>query len=176
MEPAAFTTRHTRRVRALENEIGVSEPSALSSDTKEPDIYEVTAIWDTGATNTVITSNVIERLGLTSIDEIDIRTANGLRRSNVYLVNIYLPNRVVFTGIPVIDGDIHGADVLIGMDIIGASDFSITHKNNTTTLSFQIPHHLTISISSKKLNQKRNRKGFRPHGKRKQPDGKSADL
>ncbi len=139
MELSAFTTRHTRRVRTLENRIGVSEPFDLSSDTEKPEIYEVTAIWDTGATTSVIASRVIERLGLTSIDEIDTYTANGVRKSNVYLVNIYLPNGVAFAGFRVIDGDIHGLDMLIGMDIIGFGDFSITHKNNATTLSFQIP-------------------------------------
>lgn len=41
--------------------------------------------------------------------------------------------------IPVTEGCLNGADMLIGMDIIGLGDFAITHKNMGTVFSFQIP-------------------------------------
>ena len=139
MRPSAFTTRHSGHVRVLENEIGISEPYDPKSGGEMPDIHKFNAVWDTGATHSVIALSVIKSLGLTKINEIDNQTANGMRIASVYLVNIYLPNKVAIFGIEVIDGDIHGADALIGMDIIGLGDFSITHKSNKTTLSFQIP-------------------------------------
>ena len=45
---------------------------------------------------------------------------------------------MVYT-VPVTEGKLNGFDMLIGMDIINLGDFSITHKDNGTTFSFQIP-------------------------------------
>jgi len=42
-------------------------------------------------------------------------------------------------GVNVTEGDLHGADLLIGMDIISMGDFSITHKDGNTKMSFCMP-------------------------------------
>jgi hypothetical protein len=57
----------------------------------------------------------------------------------LFLVDIGLPNGVRASNIRVTDGDIFGCDVLIGMDIIGAGDFSITNVNGITVMSFRLP-------------------------------------
>lgn len=59
--------------------------------------------------------------------------------TNAYLINIYLPNQVVIVAVKVSEGTISGADILIGMDVIGCGDFVITNFNETTTWSFRIP-------------------------------------
>jgi len=99
------------------------------------------AIWDTGATGTVITSNIVRALGLVATGVTVNHTAGGTINSNTYLVNVGLPNGVVIQGIsvtevPALSG---GMDCLIGMDIIGMGDFSITNLGNVTWMSFQIP-------------------------------------
>ena len=166
MSRLAFTTRHSGHARVLENKIGISEPYDPKSGGEVPDIHEFNAVWDTGATHSVIAFSVIKRLGLTKINEMGNSTANGMRMASVYLANIYLPNKVAIFGIEVIDGDIHGADALIGMDIIGHGDFAITHKSNKTTLSFQIPSSHDIDFV-KEIETQKVRKGFRQPEKKK---------
>jgi hypothetical protein len=98
------------------------------------------AIWDTGATSTVITHNVVTACGLKPIGMAITQTANGARNSEVYFVNIGLPNGVGFPMVRVTKGDIGpGADVLVGMDIIGTGDFAITNKDGHTVFSFRYP-------------------------------------
>jgi predicted aspartyl protease len=48
------------------------------------------AIWDTGATNSVITKSLAEKLGLKSVSKTIVRGVHGAREVNVYYVNITL--------------------------------------------------------------------------------------
>lgn len=100
---------------------------------------EFNAVWDTGATNTVITENIVGRLGLEPIGVVEMHTVNGTREGGVYLVDLCLPNQLWITGVPAIDSEINDADVLIGMDIISMGDFAITNKFDKTWFTFQTP-------------------------------------
>lgn len=98
------------------------------------------AIWDTGATGSVVTSKVAEQCGLKPIGMTEVHTANGSRISKVYYINMVLPNQVGFHNIKVTEGSIGGdVEVLIGMDIITTGDFALTHKDKKTTFSFRWP-------------------------------------
>lgn len=162
---SAFTTKFGKRTSVLETDIGISEPFHPSSGNPAPQIQQFRAVWDTGATRSVITQKVIAAIGLTSIDEIDNYTANGVRKAGEYLVNIYLPNNVAFSGIRVIDGDIYGTDTLIGMDIINKGDLAITHKFNKTWMTFQVPSSHNIDFVDE-INIEKGKKGFRKPKKR----------
>ena len=85
-------------------------------------------------------------LNLEPVDEQTVQTANGERDAQVYLVNIYLPNTVAFSGMRVTDGDILGTDVLIGMDIITAGDFAVTNVDSKTCMSYQLPSNRKIDF------------------------------
>jgi len=61
-----------------------------------------------------------------------------------FYVAIGLPNGVVIPEVTAVLGELHGMDVLIGMDIITLGDFAITNENNKTTFSFRIPSLHTI--------------------------------
>lgn len=63
----------------------------------------------------------------------------GVQDTETFLVNITLPQRVVFTGVRVTKGQIGGADILIGMDIIMLGDFSVTNTNGSTKFSYRTP-------------------------------------
>lgn len=109
-----------------------------------PDLFpkgkSYTAIWDTGATNSVITRKVADELGLHIVSFATVNHAGG--KSNqvpVYRVNIELPNQVGFVGIGVREGELAGADVLIGMDIITRGDFAVSNYNGHTTFTFRVP-------------------------------------
>ena len=116
--------------------------SAAFDFTKEKE-YQIPnkyfGIWDTGATNSCITKKVIDQCGLKPIGMTKVHTVGGTKESELFLVNIGLPNKVGIPNIKVSEGNIEGADILIGMDIIRMGDFAITHKGGKTKFSFRIP-------------------------------------
>jgi predicted aspartyl protease len=129
-------------MRALHTQVGIFSPvTQEEAERSKLQMVQGTALWDTGATNTVITKSVADGLGIKPIGKATVHHANGESETDVYLVNIGLPNTVVIPGVRVTEGKLTGADVLIGMDIISLGDFAITHKNEHggTTLSFCIP-------------------------------------
>lgn len=102
------------------------------------------ALWDTGATNTVITKRVAKALGLVQTGVALVNHAAGQSFKPKYVVNIMLPNNVGIPYVEVTEGDLTGEDVLIGMDIITRGDFAITNVGGKTTFSFRIPSVETI--------------------------------
>jgi len=72
---------------------------------------------------------------------------HGTQFVETYLVNIYPPNSVVFSGLRVSKGKLSGADILIGMDIISRGDFAVTHKGGDTKFTFRIPSQADIDFA-----------------------------
>lgn len=102
-------------------------------------------IWDTGATNSVITQKVIDDLGIQPIGMIQVHGVSGQHVSEVYLVDIRLPMNTIVSAIRVSKGQLPpGTDVLIGMDVITRGDFAITHKTGVTKMSFRVPSQSDI--------------------------------
>ena len=105
------------------------------------------ALWDTGATRSVITERLAAKLGLIPSGKGDVRTGSGLELEwNAYWVNIHLPNGVmlyqtVVLGCPDPDADF---DIAIGMDLITKGDFAITNVGADTVMSFRVPSMETI--------------------------------
>lgn len=140
----SFTTTFDRITRVLKNEVHVSKAfdSSLAPKPLSPEnlgAKKFVAIWDTGATGTVINQKVINECGLKPIGIAEVSTANEKRLSSVYLVSIFLPNRVSFPQLRVTEGTISEADVLIGMDIITRGDFAVTNSDGRTTFSYRWP-------------------------------------
>ena len=105
-----------------------------------PAAVTVKAIWDTGATGTSISSNVVRAMGLIPTGGTNVSTANGVVFQNTHTVDIGLPNKVIINGVVVTEvSALSGADALIGMDIITLGDLSITNLNGNTCMSFRIP-------------------------------------
>src|ERR1700733_6047663 len=75
----------------------------------------VKAIWDTGATGSVITQKVINQLALFPTGVSTLHTANGIANRNSYTVDIGLPNRVLIQKVNAagIDALSSGCDALI---------------------------------------------------------------
>jgi len=68
-----------------------------------------------------------------------VGTANGPVDTMTYLVSLFLPNRVFFSPVRAARGVVSGADVLVGMDVIGAGDFAVTNAGGKTVFSFSVP-------------------------------------
>ena len=127
----------------------------------------IKALWDTGATGTCISPNVVAQLGMIPTGKGTSHTASGVATVNTYLANIILPNHVRVTDVSMIDANIgtNGFDVLIGMDIIGMGDFCVSNLRGKTVLSFRIPskeitdYVLQINLENKGIKPGRRRKG-----------------
>ena len=137
---AACTIQFDHRVSVLEGEVGIGQARTLGPDEPTPHAPKFHAVWDTGASKSVITQRVVSTLNLPNIfPQVPVYTANGLRQANVYLVNLYLSDIMRITGIQVMDGEMTGIDALIGMDVIGLGDFAITHSDGRTCMTFRAP-------------------------------------
>lgn len=102
---------------------------------------EVDALWDTGATNTVISHDVVSALELVPTGKRPIKTPSGSQVYNSYLVDIMLPNHVNIKDVCVCDSEIgdQGIGALIGMDIISKGDFAVSNFAGATVFTFRIP-------------------------------------
>lgn len=132
MKTRILTVEYPSLVLAVKTQVMVTDPVTERHG-------EYKAIWDTGATNTVISQEIIQSLALEPIGVTLVNTSGGIRQTYTYLIHLTLENRVQFQFIRVTEGSIYGADVLIGMDIITQGDLAITNKEKTTTFSFQVP-------------------------------------
>jgi len=105
------------------------------------------AIWDTGATGSVITQKVVDDLGISPVGLTKVDGVNSSQLSAEYLVNFLLPSRVGVRGVRVTLGQLPGTvDALIGMDIINLGDFHISNFGGNTTMSFRIPHLKSLTM------------------------------
>lgn len=103
-------------------------------------ILQCQALWDTGATGCVITEPIATQCGLTPIGVLQVFGVHGAEMVNAYLVNLHLPNDVVFENLRVTEGVLgDDIDVLIGMDVITRGDFAVTNKDGLTVFTFRIP-------------------------------------
>ena len=115
-----------------------------------PETKSFSAIWDTGATNTVITQDVVDKCGIKATGMAEVSGVNGLHFTETYLVNIQLPNNTGFSSIKVTKGRFEGGQILIGMDIISRGDFAVTHSGGKTMFSFQYPSVARIDFRDMK--------------------------
>lgn len=142
----AFTSKSKNGIlNQLTNTVSVS-----NGDLK----MDAVALWDTGATITCISADVVKSLGLTPTGKMNIHTPTGGGMVNTYLVSIVLPNNVNIEDVKVCDSDIgnQGIGVLIGMDIITKGDFSVSNYKNQTVFSFRIPsRNVTDYVSQIKI-------------------------
>jgi predicted aspartyl protease len=141
----AFTTAYNRISRILKSKvvIGIAFNPATSD---APPVKEFDAIWDTGATGSVISKNVVDVCNLHPIGMTKVHTASGEDVCHVYLVSIGLPNMVAFPFLRVTQGKIEGADVLIGMDVIENGDLAISNYDNKTVFSYRVPSMARIDF------------------------------
>jgi predicted aspartyl protease len=98
------------------------------------------AVWDTGATISVITPTVAQKLGVLPIDRMEITGVNNISEVDVVDVSVLLPGNILIQNlrVPVCTIDEH-TDILIGMDIITRGDFAMCNAANQTQFSFAVP-------------------------------------
>lgn len=104
-------------------------------------IIPVKAQWDTGATGTCISKDLVNKLNLSPTGKVMVHTPSGIGVLNKYMINLVLNNEIRIMNLIVMDSEIgaQGIDVLIGMDIIAVGDFAVSNFNGKTQFSFRIP-------------------------------------
>ncbi len=124
------------------------DPATLPAH-QHPTREKFMAIWDTGATASVITQEVVDRCGLKPTGMTQVHGVQGVSVAETFLVNITLMDgRIQITNVRVTRGTLPpGAQVLIGMDIITTGDFAITNVGGNTVFSFRIPSIKTINYN-----------------------------
>jgi len=167
IKPRSFTANYSGIARVLNTSVKISEAfDPRQPELEFPPLKEYMAIWDTGATNSVISERVINDLNLKSIGVTKVHTASKTEESDVFLINIMLLNNVGIPWLKVIKGYLVNADVLVGMDVICRGDFAITHLGDKTTFSFRFPSIECIDFVKNKLNPaKNNQTQPPPHSK-----------
>ncbi len=137
----AFRVVYNGIARQLLTECAIALPSATNPLPKK-DFHKFKAIWDTGATNSVITENVVKKISLAPTGKINSYGVHGQSEVNTYILDIGLPNHVCIQNVRVSEAKLMGdIDVLIGMDIIQAGDFAICNPDMKTIFSYCMPSH-----------------------------------
>jgi len=123
-------------------------PAKVGPANNRQNKIEIKALWDTGAAFSLITQEVAKQLNLKPLSKTMISTPSDKNVvSNVYLINLSLPNNTMFPNLKVAEGVLNGCDMLIGMDVIINGDFAVTNNNGRTTFSFRMPSMTEIDFT-----------------------------
>ncbi|MCL4553079.1 MAG: retroviral-like aspartic protease family protein [Candidatus Marsarchaeota archaeon] len=149
----SFTQTANGTMNVLTTDCGVSAAFHPLTGGNAPPVCPFTAIWDTGATNSAITQAAIDGCGLVATGMAQVHGVHGMQQVETYLVNIHLPNKVAVSGVRVTKGQLPGADVLIGMDVISMGDFAVTNLGGITQFSFRIPSQVHVDFGNQQKKQ-----------------------
>jgi hypothetical protein len=138
----AFTTKHSGLARRIIIDVSVSE--AYQADQHQgprPQYVPTKALWDTGASCSLITAATANALGLVPTGTTMVTHVGGQESRNTYAVNIVLPDHVEIMAVDVVETEVTNGEfgAIIGMDIILQGDMALTNADHQTCLSFRAP-------------------------------------
>lgn len=146
---SAFTLKATGLADRIIIEIGICKAFDPKIQPFPNHPYEpVLALWDTGASRSVITKTTADKLALVAVGIANVNHADGTSKHPTHLVNFVLPNSVGVPGLLVTESPnvVGGFGAIIGMDIISRGDSCITNYNSQTWLTFRMPSVLGIDF------------------------------
>jgi len=151
-EIRVLTVTGDRLLSELRTAVGVSEWLPREEIENKPlSPKQFRGLWDTGASRSAINNQVVEVCNLQPIGRAKVQTADGVRDTEVYGVNLYLPSQVAIGYIKATCGDLGpDTDVLIGMDVITTGDFAVTNADAKTVMSFRFPSLEHIDFGKQK--------------------------
>lgn len=131
---AGFEHRSSHRGLALRTRVGIGDGRTATAPVGN--LPPAIAIWDTGATHSLISSRLVATLELRPIGFATLRSIRDERDAAVYWVWVRIPNGsrgAAMWRIPVLEEEL-GPDVdfLIGMDIITKGDLHVTRETVET--------------------------------------------
>lgn len=145
----AFTRFYPRKAATIVTETRIGLPCFKGSGLTKDGYREIQAIWDTGATGTVVTRELAKQLDLFPAGRTTVLGVHGPKEVNEYFVGLVLPNGLEIDIVKVTEADMlaDNCHALIGMDIIGKGDFAITNFNGVTVFSFRYPSMQVIDFT-----------------------------
>lgn len=134
----AFSQRSNGLARQIISEVHVTD--AIQKDRENLKQVKCNGLWDTGATNTVISKKIVEELKLPVISKTPILGVTGTIETTTHVIDLWLPDNVVVKRLPVMAGSLTSdIDVLIGMDVIVCGDFALSNFQSKTVFSYRLP-------------------------------------
>jgi len=115
-------------------------------------IRRVPALWDTGATHSLIVPSVVKECKL---EQHSFTNSSGIEgkitRRPSYPADLFLPSNVIVGEVELTElerDDQLGNDIqmLIGMDVISLGDFALSYENGNTVFSFRVPGRKVIDF------------------------------
>lgn len=145
---AVFNQEHDFLAEAIITQCSIVEAVDLNEANEVPRIFNTNnAMWDTGATNCLISQNVIDALGLKPIGKAKLEQAidtDEFEETDVYLVHIALPTHQIVKNVQCVFTSSPSYDFVLGMDIITSGDFAITNREGKTLFSYQRPSRTSV--------------------------------
>lgn len=134
-----FSKKYGKIVDAIITESKVYSPVELQS-TEVPCVVEhAVTLWDTGSMCTLISPTIVQRLALQPIGDAELVGIGGDTIRKVYLVHLALPDGSLLPNLQVVEEEHIDCDVVIGMDVITATDMCLTNKDFNTIFSLRVP-------------------------------------
>ena len=149
MERLIFTKHFDSNVLRIITECQVVipyDPFRLPAESEN--LLTYSALWDTGATITCVSSRVVADLRLIPLCNTNLALASGSMETEEYAVDLILPNGLRFPSVRVVRTE-GSDDVTIGMDLISQLDFAITHPEGKTLFSFQTSSQTSVDFSKR---------------------------
>lgn len=131
----SFTLKGIGLINVLHTPLEISEINS-------PEIKFLTrGIWDTGASGTVITQEVVDALKLRPTGIATVNTASeSNKRTLTFDIRLHFTSELNIRIIRATLGKVvTGIGCLIGMDVIALGDFSITNYQQKTCMTYRIP-------------------------------------
>jgi hypothetical protein len=141
LDPLAITIRAEHLLNRIISPVTVQQSAAFCLRRNIPvKPLDVRAMWDTGSKLTCVSTKIARYLDLKKVDSLELTSIHGSDISNVYLVDIILPDGITIANVTAAEIDSgEEFEILIGMNIISLGDFAITNNNGETVFSFRLP-------------------------------------
>jgi len=112
--------------------------SAVITSVDSGKSIKVAAIWDTGATTSLVNDKIVKSLQLKEIGIAQVKHVAGATAFPIHLAAIEIEGGMKITEHRLVSfPSIHAFDMIIGMDIIALGKFCIENKNGNTVFSFK---------------------------------------
>ena len=106
-------------------------------------IHHCTAIWDTGATSSMISADLAKALDLEPEGSVKVSGVHGVEEAKVYTIDLIFGTGFKIEKLQVSEaGNNAGFDVLIGMDVISKGMFIVNggnHAEKGCQIAFAFP-------------------------------------
>lgn len=143
-----YVDQKESKVEAIITSLAVCEAVELTENMIIPKVYRtINCMWDTGSTNTMITKEIVDELGLKPYGRAIVSDNSTVEESDTYLVHIGLPTGNTVLKLEVMLTNSEDYDVVIGMDVITMGDFVLTNAEGKSVFSYRYPAKENIVLN-----------------------------